>query len=220
MQLTTETNMPDVDDYYAQSRSEMLQFIPEDTKRLLDIGCSAGGFGAAVKATIPACEIWGIEPIAGPAKLAAQRLDRVIHGEIGPSTDLPDAYFDVVTMNDVLEHIPYSEPVLKIVTRILRPGGLLVLSLPNVRYYLNIRNFIFGKDWAYSESGILDRTHFRFFTEKSAARLLRDNGFEVLTVRGINPSKLKVHYAALFALAPGFFNDMRFPQFAVVARPS
>lgn len=205
-------------DYYAQSRPEMLRFIPADTRRLLDIGCSEGRFGAAVKSAIPGCETWGVEPQAGPARAAARRNDRIIRGEIGPDTDLPDAHFDVVTMNDVLEHIPYSEPVLEVVKRVLKPGGRLVLSLPNVRYYLNVRDFLIRKDWRYQDFGILDRTHFRFFTEKSIARLLTENGFEVLSVEGINTPKLRAHYAALFALAPGFFRDMRSPQLAVVAR--
>lgn len=205
-------------DYYAQSRPEMLRYIPDDTERLLDIGCSEGRFGAAVKTALPGCETWGVEPVAGPAKAAASRLDKVIRREVGPDAGLPDAHFDVVTMNDVLEHIPHSEPVLALVRRVLRPGGRLVLSLPNVRYYLNVRNFLIYKDWRYCDFGIMDRTHFRFFTERSIARLLADNGFAVESIEGINAPKLKLHYRLLFALAPGFFRDMRSPQFAVVAR--
>ena len=206
-------------EYYAQARPEMLRYIPKDTRRLLDIGCSEGRFGAGVKAALPGCETWGVEPVAGPAEEAARRNDKVIHGEIGPETELPKAYFDVVTMNDVLEHIPYSEPVLDLVKQVLKPGGKLILSLPNVRYYLNARDFLVHKDWKYEDFGILDRTHFRFFTEKSIARLLTENGFQVEMVEGINAPKLKAHYRALFALAPGFFRDMRSPQFAVIARP-
>ena len=65
----------------------------------------------------------------------------------------------------------------------------------------------------------MDRTHLRFFTEKSARRFLTQEGFDVQSVVGINGRPLKLHYKALFALAPGFFRDMRNPQFAIIAQP-
>jgi SAM-dependent methyltransferase len=197
----------------------MLRFVPPSTGRLLDIGCSEGHFGAAVKKAYPGCETWGVEANEKAAAEAAMRNDRVFHGLIGEVEGIPNQHFDVVTMNDVLEHIPYSEPVLAIVRRLLKPGGRLVLSLPNVRYYLNVRDLVFRKDWEYQEFGILDRTHFRFFTEKSAARLLEENGFRVVEQVGLNPPRLKFHYRTLFALAPGLFDGMRYPQFALVAEP-
>ena len=208
------------DIYYSQSRPEMLRFIPPSTGRLMDIGCSEGWFGAAVKKALPNCETWGVEANAEAAAEAATRNDKVLHGLIGEVEGAPESYFDVVTMNDVLEHIPYSEPVLAVVKRLLRPGGRLVLSLPNVRYYLNVRDLVFRKDWEYQDYGILDRTHFRFFTQKSAARLLTENGYRVVEEAGLNPPRLKLHYKALFALAPGLFEGMRYPQFALAAEPA
>jgi 2-polyprenyl-3-methyl-5-hydroxy-6-metoxy-1,4-benzoquinol methylase len=208
------------DEYYSQSRPEMLRFIPPTTRRLLDIGCSEGRFGEAVKRAIPECETWGVEPVSEVAAAAATRNDKVINASIGAVADLPQGYFDVVTMNDVLEHIDYSEPVLASIKSLLAPGGRLVLSLPNVRFYLNMRDLIFHKDWEYKDYGILDRTHLRFFTQKSAARLLRQNGYEVLETTGINERRAKLHYRLLFALAPSFFEDMKAGQFAIVAAPA
>src|SRR5436190_11088109 len=133
---------PASDDYYAQSRPEMLAFVPATTGRLLDIGCSEGRFGAAVKEMLPLCEVWGVEPSAAAAA-AKTRLDRVFTSRIEELQELPDGHFDVVTMNDVLEHLPYSEPALELVRRVLKPDGRLVLSLPNVRYFLNVRDLVF-----------------------------------------------------------------------------
>lgn len=209
----------DVDPYYSQSRPEMVRFVPPDTKILLDIGCGEGRFGEAVKRALPGCETWGIEPVPAAAAEAGKRNDKVINGTIDAVDGLPAAHFDVVTMNDVLEHIAESEPVLNSVKRLLRPGGLLILSLPNVRFYLTVRDLVFRKDWEYQDYGILDRTHLRFFTQKSAARLLRDNGYEVLSMQGINTHRLKLHYRILFGLAPTLFEDMRYRQMAIVARP-
>lgn len=210
----------DDDAYYRQSRPEMLQFIPETTQRLLDIGCGEGRFGEAVKRKFPGCETWGVEPVTEAAAEAKTRNDNLINASIGAVGELPQNYFDVVTMNDVLEHIDYSEPVLAAIKKLLKPGGRLVLSLPNVRFYLNMRDLIFHKDWEYKDFGILDRTHMRFFTQKSAERLLRENGYKILEIRGINERQAKLHYRILFALAPSFFKDMKAGQFAIVAVPA
>jgi ubiquinone/menaquinone biosynthesis C-methylase UbiE len=208
------------DVYYKQQRQEMLQFVPETTRRLVDIGCGEGGFGCGVKQHLPQCEVWGVELVEAAARIAAGRCDKVINAPFDDMEALPSGHFDVVTMNDVLEHLPYPEPALATVKRILKPGGLLVMSLPNVAHYLNVRDLVFRNDWEYQEFGVLDRTHLRFFTQKSAVRTLKENGFEVLRAQGINPSPLKPHYAVLFALLPGLMRPMRFPQFAIVARPA
>lgn len=205
--------------YYQQQRREMLEFIPTHAKRLIDIGCGEGRFGEIVKATLPECEVWGIEPTDAAAAEAKKRCDRLIHSPLDDVDEIPSSFFDVVTMNDVLEHLPYSEPALRIARRILKQDGHLILSLPNVGYYLNLRDLIFKNSWEYKEYGVLDRTHLRFFTQRSAANLLEANGFRVLRAEGINRGKVKLHYAALFALFPRLTKPMQFPQFALVAQP-
>lgn len=196
----------------------MLEFLPSDPKRLIDIGCGEGLFGAAVKARHPACETWGIEPVAVAAERAATRNDRVINAALDAADALPEAYFDVVTMNDVLEHMAWPEPALATAKRILRPDGRLVLSLPNVQFLLNVLDLVLRNDWQYQDSGVLDRTHFRFYTTKSAARLLERNGFELEQITGINAMRPKWFYRVLFAMAPKYFYWMPFFQFAIVAR--
>jgi 2-polyprenyl-3-methyl-5-hydroxy-6-metoxy-1,4-benzoquinol methylase len=209
--------MSELHGYYQQDRAEMLAFLPAKLERLIDVGCGEGKFGESVKDRFPNCETWGLEPNPEAAAAASLRNDRILNISLSDSTELPSAYFDVVTMNDVLEHMTWPEPALALARRILRPNGKLILSLPNVQYYLNVRDLVFKNDWEYRDCGILDRTHFRFYTTKSAARLLQRNGFEVNQITGINPSNLRLHYKILFRLAPSFFYWMQFPQFAIVA---
>lgn len=196
----------------------MLSFLPENPQRIIDIGCGAGFFGAAVKRKYPNCETWGVEAAAEAARTAALHNDRIVTGLVEEVADLPERYFDAVTMNDVLEHMTWPEPSLAIARRILKPEGKLILSLPNVRYFVNVRDLVFNNSWEYQDRGILDRTHLRFYTTRSAANLLQKNGYVVEAIVGINQPVLSLHYRLLFCLAPNFFHWMRFPQFAIIAR--
>lgn len=205
--------------YYKNDRLEMLRFLPTSPTRLIDIGCGEGFFGEAVKKRFPACETWGIEPVAAVAERAALRNDYVLCSSLEDSSELPIAHFDVVTMNDVLEHIAWPTTALTAVRRILSDEGVLIVSLPNVQFLLNVLDLVKRNEWEYQDSGILDRTHFRFYTAKSAVRLLEQNGFKVERVVGINPMRPKWFYRAVFAMAPGFFYWMPFFQLAVVAKP-
>lgn len=209
----------DAVDYYRKSRSEMLEFLPANPQRLIDVGCGQGLFGEAVKKRFPACEIWGIEPVAAAAEDAARRADYVLHAPLESVPDLPSAYFDAVTMNDVLEHMTWPEPALALARRILKPEGRLILSLPNIAYYGIVHDLIFKNDWEYADFGILDRTHFRFYTAKSARRLLERNRFQVERIVGINRMRPRWYYRIVFAMAPKYFYWMSYFQFAVVARP-
>ena len=209
----------DAVDYYRKSRSEMLALLPPEPKRLIDIGCGEGFFGEAVKARFPGCETWGVEPVVAAAKMAATRNDRILNAPLDGVSELPDGYFDVVTMNDVLEHIAWPEPALAAAKRVLKPDGRLVISLPNVQYLPNVLDLVQHNDWEYQDYGVLDRTHFRFYTSKSATRMLERNGFKVEQVTGLNPMRPKWYFRVVFAMAPKYFYWMPFLQFAVVAKP-
>jgi len=205
-------------DYYAQSRKEMLPYMPSQVKRLLDLGCHKGAFGFLIKLLFGA-EVWGIELLEDDARKAARQLDKVITGDINiVMSDLPDHYFDCITCNDVLEHLvdPYS--VLTALKSKLTAGGVIICSLPNVRYWDNLKNLLLRKQWKYMDHGILDRTHLRFFTELSLRDTFTSLGFDIVRMEGINPtgsSNLKLFNFLTF----GALSDAKYLQFACVIRP-
>lgn len=84
--------------------------------------------------------------------------------------------YDVVIALDVIEHIVDTDSLLDKIVKALRVGGFLVLSVPNVSHYSVIRRLMQG-DFQYTESGLLDKTHVRFFTPKSVNRLLTSANF-------------------------------------------
>jgi 2-polyprenyl-3-methyl-5-hydroxy-6-metoxy-1,4-benzoquinol methylase len=213
-------------DYYNSERREMLPFVPARRKRVLEIGCGEGRFSAALTGVE---ESWGIEPSAA-AEVAKTHLTRVLRATFDEAENtLPLQYFDLIICNDVIEHMPDHAKFMSCITKYIVPGGLIMGSIPNVRFYVNMFEYMFRRDWRYRDYGILDRTHLAFFTRKSLDRLLKQCGFEVLEIRGINKNyrfsnsaKAWVSLIGAYgfvALTFGYFADIRYLQFGFQATP-
>jgi len=213
-------------DYYRSARVEMTPFVPARRTRVLEIGCGAGVFCSALPNVD---ERWGVEP-GEAATEAAHRLDHVIRGTFNDAAgSLPRHYFDVVIRNDVIEHMPDHDMFLRRIRDHIAPGGVLVGSIPNVRYHENLFDLLLGRDWEYRESGILDRTHLRFFTERSLRRTFSRHGYAIEMFQGINGgfrlgrsdvlTRYKLFGIAALVLSAGFFSDIRYPQFGFRVRP-
>ena len=158
--------------------------IPEQYSRVLEIGCAAGLFREYFRED---CEYWGVEPVSSIASAAATTLHRVIVGTFDEAAEqLPDNHFDLVVCNDVIEHMIDHDAFLESIKRKLTPDAIIMGSIPNVRYLRNLSQLMLKRDWEYQEDGILDRTHLRFFTEKSFKRCLRSHGYDIIDFRGIS----------------------------------
>jgi 2-polyprenyl-3-methyl-5-hydroxy-6-metoxy-1,4-benzoquinol methylase len=193
----------------------MVPFIPAGTTSVLDVGCSRGRFGATLRAADPSLRLFGIEPdpVAAAEAETEAGYEQVICGSF--PEDLPDdRAFDCIVFNDVLEHVVDPWTTLDRAKGFLAPGGHVVASIPNVRHYIVVRNLALRGRWEYTDWGVLDRTHLRFFTRASIEELFDSADLEIETLVPINP--ITVRRAALLV---GPFRDMRYPQFAVVARP-
>lgn len=165
--------------YYRNVRPEVAQFVPLATRHLLDVGCGAGDFGAAMKER-GVSEVHGIELAEGPCRMAAARLDRIFAGDI-EEMELPyaDGYYDCITFNDVLEHLREPAETLRKTARALAPDGVVVISLPNVRF-CEVLGMLGQGRWQYADAGIMDRGHLRFFTAIEMRLMVEAAGLEVL----------------------------------------
>jgi len=145
---------------------------------VVDAGCGSGALA----------ELLGGEPLSivgfdsDEIGLAAARR----HGELALAADLHVGPLpalrrsaDVLVCADVLEHFADPGPLLKtLMARYLAPGGKVIVSLPNVAHLYVRAQLALGR-WEYAERGILDRTHLRFFTRRSARALLAETGVVV-----------------------------------------
>lgn len=193
--------------------------MPTSVTTALDVGCATGDFGASVK-KLKSAKVWGVEVRVKEGQEAQSKLDQVFIGPIEEHLNqLPDKYFDVIFFNDVLEHLIDPESTLLSLVPKLSPEGVFIVAIPNVRYFRNLRNLIIKKDWEYEDHGILDRTHLRFYTEKSMKTMFKRLNFDVLAFEGINPTSSVRPYIYHFLTLGIFGLDTRYLQFASVLRP-
>ncbi len=204
-------------DYYSNVRTEMLKYLPSEATKIIDVGCGNGAFGKVLKEK-GNTEVWGIELMPDEAAQADKSLHKVFAGPVEENLDkLPLEYFDVAYFNDVLEHLADHYEVLKKIKSNLKPGGVVISSIPNIRYHNALIKLLIKKDWEYEEFGVMDHTHLRFFTGKSIRRMYEDLGYEIVIHEGINKSRsLKAYLYNIPVLFTAL--DIRYPQYATVAR--
>jgi 2-polyprenyl-3-methyl-5-hydroxy-6-metoxy-1,4-benzoquinol methylase len=205
--------------YIYQSRKEMLDFVPKSCLKILEVGCGDGSFAIQLKDR-KGSEVWGVEIHQQSAEKAVSRLDKVLIGnflELIESQKLPFNYFDCIVFNDVLEHFPNYDEILAEIKKLIKVDGYVVTSLPNFRYVGNLWEIILKKDFQYKSSGVLDYTHYRFFTQKSIQRMYTESGFEVRKSYGINGTRsMKVRLLNLLTF--NFFSDIYYLQIATLAQ--
>ena len=176
-------------------RPEVANLLPTGVKRVLDVGCCLGGFGALLESR--GVETWGIEPNSEYAAMSDGRMTKVIHGSF-PDAAPRGEKFDCVTFNDVLEHM--SDPIRALLAtrELLTAEGWVLASIPNIRHITVLFNLVVKGRWDYADAGILDRTHMRFFTKATMREMFQETGYRVesvtplATTRPKGPSRLPV----------------------------
>ncbi len=171
--------------YYSFSRPEVQALVEKSSKTILDVGCGNGEMASQLKQKLNA-EVWGIEYVQAAADKASSKLDRVLSGKVEDALDkLPNNYFDTIIFADVLEHLTDPESVLAEIKKKLKVNGEIVASIPNIRHWSVLLDLIQG-NWEYKDAGLLDRTHFRFFTRRSIVKMFNNLGIENLDLSAVS----------------------------------
>jgi 2-polyprenyl-3-methyl-5-hydroxy-6-metoxy-1,4-benzoquinol methylase len=170
---------------YAGLNECVLSLVPSTACRILDVGCGTGVLGGRLR-TEGERSVVGITYSQEEATLAAGRLSQVICADLNTYDFSSLEEFDCVIMSHILEHLYDPVDLLERLKRVLRPESVIVVALPNVVWWKQRLQFLIGR-WRYQDWGMLDRTHFRFFDLQSSEELLRNAGYEILTVRRDGP---------------------------------
>lgn len=148
---------------------------------VLDIGCWSGFVGRYLRASREAV-VDGIEPHPGMAELARASYRTVVASTVEAALAgdaLADRRYDAVLALDVLEHLADPLPVLSEVAGRLAEGGRVLASVPNVAHWSLRKELLRGR-WDYQDSGLMDRTHLRFFTRRTLEELFTAAGLTVV----------------------------------------
>lgn len=166
---------------HQQSNPDLLALMPQDARVIVEIGCSSGALARDYKLKNRHCRYVGCDIDASYAEMARLYCDEVVALDI----DLADSNFyerffgsDLWVFGDTLEHMRNPWGVLRQVRSVVRPGGAVVACIPNAQHWSVQTRLATGEFW-YEDSGLLDRTHLRWFTRKTILKMFSDAGFNV-----------------------------------------
>ncbi|MBC7843289.1 MAG: class I SAM-dependent methyltransferase [Gemmatimonadaceae bacterium] len=149
--------------------------------RVLDVGCGTGALATMLR-DVRKVTVFGVEPDADRAALAAARGIEVHHGVLTPALAERIGQFDVVIYADVLEHLPDPLTELRTALPFVAPGGQILVSVPNIAHW-SVRVDLLRGRFRYAEYGIMDATHLRWFTEETTRQLMAQAGIDVASVQ-------------------------------------
>jgi SAM-dependent methyltransferase len=193
--------------YYSLFRSELTPFFEGFDGSVLDVGCGSGELLKYLKKQ-GARRTIGLEMRSDVADALRQSetVDEVLSLDIeAEDLPVPPESLDAIVVSHVLEHMVNPWRVLRKLHRCLKSDGILIGALPNVRHISVVGNLLLRGRWQYTESGILDVTHLRFFTRHSAAVLLQSSGFAVEVLK---PEISGPRASFISAVSLGSLNDL------------
>ncbi len=203
--------------YYGLVRRDITPLLPAQASRIVDVGCGAGGTSAWLKTRYPGSYAIGLEGNPALRSALAANVDEAHIVDLnGPIPDL--GAVDLILCLDVLEHLADPEAVLKRLAGHLAPGGTVIVSVPNIAHFSVSVPLLFRGQFTYGDSGILDRTHVRFFVRQSAVALLNAANLNVRAglYSGAGNPKSRLIDLATF----GRFRDRLTRQYLLAGQPA
>lgn len=194
---------------YKKGNPYVIGLVPEGAKHILDVGCGAGDNGEIL--TGLGYVVDGITLSEDEKREAGKSMRNVwvYNVEQGLPTEMTEQY-DVVILSHVLEHICYPQRLLKDIKNRLKPNGILIIALPNLMHF-NSRWKLTKGNFKYEEYGIWDYTHFRWYTFKSAQKMLEENDYSVekADVSGWIPFEHRLKKITPAGMRNGLFNMLK-----------
>jgi 2-polyprenyl-3-methyl-5-hydroxy-6-metoxy-1,4-benzoquinol methylase len=205
-------------EYFNNVRLDIVSLLPPHVDRIFEVGCGEGNTLSYLKA-IGACN-WcgGIELFHSAAQHARAKLDLLLEGSVEELTMMIDNdSMDVILCLDVLEHLRDPWQVIFELSAKIKPGGLLICSIPNVRHFSVLLPLLLFGRWRYKNHGILDSTHLRFFTKESAIELVEYSGCRIEKILATDLDVWSKAKVANF-ISLGFFRRMFELQYLIKAK--
>ena len=187
-------------EYFANARSDYVAELPDNpAASILEIGCGEGTTGALALSQGKCGFYVGVDILENVVARARKQISEAVAGDV-EVIQLPwtRGTFDALILSEVLEHLTDPRATLRKLRPLLKPGALVFASSPNVAHYRVVAMLLRG-EWNLADSGIMDRTHLRWFTPKTYRALFESAGYKVDSVRELAPLTRKARLIAGFS---------------------
>ena len=171
------------DEYYRGVRTDLIELARDIHGRVLEIGCAEGLTLEYLQSKF-SCDVVGLDYCDDALEKARGKGLEVYACDLN-SEKLPfkEGEFDYILIGDVLEHLYDPWSVLRCIVNNLKDDGTILISIPNVKHYSLLKDLVLRDKWDYSEAGLLDITHIRFFTFSGIKKLLFRSGLSLTKVK-------------------------------------
>jgi SAM-dependent methyltransferase len=168
---------------HEQHNPDLLKLIPAEAANLIEIGCSSGALAREFKQLSPECHYIGIEIDPHYAELAKRHCDESFSLDIEIADDAfwkKQSDRDCWIFGDTLEHLKDPWLILKKIRDVIPANGSIVVCIPNAQHW-SLQVKLSVGDFRYQDSGLLDRTHLRWFTRQTIIEMFDQTGFKLET---------------------------------------
>lgn len=215
-------------DYSLFIRYDLLSFLPLDLNNIngglnfLDVGCACGATLLKIKNMCKNANLYGIELNDSAAKIAAKFANIVSKDIENTDLEYPNNFFNYIILGDILEHLKDPWSLMYKLKSFLRDDGFVLCSVPNVMH-ISVINQLFNGSWTYTQAGILDKTHLRFFTLKEILELFNNAGYKVRRIsKSVLPisaeeENLLLNLKNIYGINNDIFDQMQVYQYLIEA---
>lgn len=196
--------------YHDKLNQDLLASLPTDARRVLEVGCGSGALARAYRQRNPGVHYTGVEVVQDAARNATDACNDLVRGDIEtkPCLDALDQLrrdpgWDLLVLGDVVEHLLDPLRVLTELRARMTEGAICMACIPNIGHVSIIYELLRAR-WNYADTGLLDRTHLRFFTQPTMVELFQQAGWTVSGCgpRVAQPETIDRAIAPFLALAP------------------
>lgn len=160
---------------------DLLAMIPPRARRVVEVGCMHGAMAKAYRATNSAAEYVGIDIDSDYARVAAQHCTQALAGDIEEfgSAQLDKLFpSDCWIFGDCLEHLRDPWRIVKLIRSAIDADGCLLVCIPNAQHW-SVQLRLATGAFRYEDSGLLDRTHLRWFTRITLLEMFGQSGWGI-----------------------------------------
>lgn len=212
--------------YSSMIRLDIINLIQEDENKdlnVLEVGCATGSSLLEIKNRYKNANLYGIEICEGPGNVAKNLCNCIVGNIENENLPYEDNFFDYIIFGDVLEHLNDPWKILSDMKKYLKKDGYIIASIPNIMH-VSILYRLFNGFFTYTDAGILDKTHLRFFTLAEIENLFNSNNYEieVKTASMVYISKEEEEFINKLCSISGeeFREQYRYYQYIVKVKPS